>query len=417
MTQLERHRVAVVGAAGHIGLGTALALTQAGYYVDGLDIDEHRMTEIMQGIMPFHEEGGQAALTKAHANRMLDMSSDLSVVTRCKYIVVLIGTPVDGNLNPQMSALTQLIGFLCEYLRSGHVLILRSTMCPGTTDLIRKRIDDQTRFTVGADVHLVCAPERVVQGKVLEESGSLPQMVGAYTSASFLEAQDFFASFSTGKSIFLTPKEAEFGKLLTNMTRYVQFALANEFFLMAGMHGDINVNRVIDAATEDYPRLDLPTPGPNVGGPCLYKDGFLLTEPLPFHGLVSTAFRINEGMPMQIIQRLKRHPDGERVCVLGATFKADSDDMRNSLSVKLVNQLKLAGYDVRVVDTHTAGYCRLENAGISDAVVLMTPHKEFKDWQHIRRSVGKSGTVYVDMWGFWDELRYETQDGLYVDRR
>lgn len=412
---INHKEVTVIGAAGHIGLGMSLVLAHAGYKVNGVDIDTERNHLIMSGTMPFNEEGAQDLLNEALESGRLQMTTDATSVNSSKYILIMIGTPVDEHLNPVMDKLDGLLESLSPHLLPGHIVILRSTVTPGTSDQASRRLQALTGLAAGEDFHLVYAPERVAQGRVIKEISAFPQLIGAYDKASYELASAFFNTFSSGKNIMLTPIEAEIGKLITNMARYVSFALANEFYLIGNLYG-ANMNRVIDACNYDYPRLDIPTPGPNVGGPCLYKDGWFLVERIPFQELVSTSFRINESMPMQIVQQLEKFEGVRRVAILGMTFKADSDDIRNSLSFKLLNQLKRLGYECVPVEPHIEGHSRISDIKGCDAVVLMTPHQEFQDLRAVSDAVGNPNCVYVDIWGFWQEMRHRSTNGVFVGR-
>ena len=167
---------------------------------------------------------------------------------------------------------------LIPRMKKHQLIVLRSTVSPGTTEVIAKHIEREHGWTEGIDYFLVFCPERVVQGKSIIETTKLPQLVGASNDFSFNAAKDFFKTFITNEIFRLTPREAEIGKLMTNMYRYVTFAFANEFWMIGEKHG-INIDKVIEACNYDYPRMAVPHPGPNVGGPCLFKDGkFLLTE-------------------------------------------------------------------------------------------------------------------------------------------
>jgi len=209
----------------------------------------------------------------------------------------------------------------------------------------------------------------------------------------------------------MTPTEAEIGKLITNMARYVEFALTNEFYLIADQFG-VNINKIIDACNYHYPRLNIPRPGPNVGGPCLYKDGWFLLERFPFHGIISTAFRVNEGMTMQIALKLRQVPHIKKVAILGLTYKAGSDDVRNSLSFKLKKQLEHI-YDLVLVDPYLKDYEDMKRIKGSDAVVLMTPHEEFSDLKKLMSLVANDECLYVDIWGFWEVMKYKSRNGYF----
>ena len=159
--------------------------------------------------------------------------------------------------------------------------------------------------------------------------------------------------------------------------------------------------------------MNLPVPGPNVGGPCLYKDGFFLLERFPFNELIAIAFRINEGMPMQIVAKLEQMPHIRKVSILGMTFKAGSDDVRNSLSFKLKKQLERNDYELILVDPYLEGHKDISRIKGSDAVILMTPHLQFKDLKEILDLVSNDDCLFVDIWGFWEEIKYKSQNGFF----
>ena len=410
---MDSQKVTVIGAAGHVGLAMTLVLTHAGYEVSGVDINTEYNRLIMSGAVPFQENGAPELLAEALNTGRLTMTSAMDNVPLSRYIVIMVGTPTDRHFNPVMDDLHTLVADLAPYLLPGHIIILRSTVTPGTTDRVRAKLESLTGLTVGEDFHLAYAPERVAQGRAIEELPVLPHLIGVFDKESYHLVSSFFSTFASGKSFMMTPVEAELGKLITNMTRYISFALANEFYLIGSLY-NANINRIIDACNYDYPRLDLPTPGPNVGGPCLYKDGWFLVERIPFPELINAAFHINESMPMQIVQQLEKFDGIRRVGILGMTFKADSDDIRNSLSFKLLGQFERLGYACITVEPHLENYAPMSDLKGCDAVVLMTPHREFKDLKAITEAVDNESCVYVDIWGFWDDMRYRSINGIFV---
>jgi UDP-N-acetyl-D-mannosaminuronic acid dehydrogenase len=385
-------------------------LADNGHFVYGLDINKEANESVMCGRMPFIEEGADELLCRVLAAKRLQMTDDIQVIGKSDVLVVVIGTPIDENLNPRVDHLLRFFRDARPYLRD-QLIVLRSTVSPGTTDAIRKvlEIDQDSKLT------LVFGPERVLQGKAIAEIKNLPQIIGAYSAAGYERAAEFFRTFIKNETFFLTPIEAELGKLITNMARYVGFALANEFHLICKTFG-ANACRVIDACNKDYPRLNLPVPGPNVGGPCLYKDGWYLIERIPFNELISTAFRINESMTMQILQDIERQVPSGRIAILGMAFKANSDDTRNSLSFKMCRQLEFKGYETIRVDPHVPGAAPMETIRGCDAVILMTPHLEFKSLSSLLAHVDNPGCRFVDLWGFWPEMRYRSENGYFWAR-
>ena len=407
------YKVAVIGAAGHVGLPLALVLADHGNQAVGIDSNGAAVEQINGGEMPFYEEGADELLERCLEGGRFRMTTDLAEVREADVIVIILGTPVDENFNPVLGGLLKLVDELSPLLRKGQQVILRSTVSPGTTDRVRKTIEKKTGMKEGEDFDLVYAPERVLQGKAISEIQHLPHVIGAYGEESFERIGRFFETFSGGvRRHFVTPVEAEIGKLITNMTRYVGFALANEYHMIADLYG-ANINKVIDACNDGYPRLDLPTPGPNVGGPCLFKDGWFLVEKVPFNDLIVTSFRINEGMPAHVVGKLEADDSIETVAILGMAFKANNDDTRNSVSFKLKKQLEFRGYDVRCYDPHVAGYGDPSVLSGADAIVLMSPHREFKDLGAVMEHVGNTGALVVDIWGFWDEMRHASRNGYF----
>ncbi|MFC2048069.1 nucleotide sugar dehydrogenase [Chloroflexota bacterium] len=404
--------VSILGGGGHVGLPFCVVLANYGYKVYGIDIDEAISKTVMAGKFPYVEEYGEEYLEEALGKQTLIMTSDTSKIEESDIVAITLGTPVDENLNPRISSLTQIIADNKSYFKKGQLIILRSTLFPRATELIKRLLEESTGLVVGQDIFLVYAPERVLQGKAIEELRRLPQIIGVFDDESYKRAEEFFSTFLEDRCFKVAPVEAEIGKLITNMTRYVRFALANEFYLIADSFG-ANIHRIIDACNYHYPRLNLPRPGPNVGGPCLYKDGWFLLERFPFNEIISAAFQINEGMPMQIVSKLEKLPQIKRVTVLGMTFKAGSDDTRNSLSFKLRKQLERHNYELILVDPYLESADDIEDIRGSDAVVLMTPHQEFSNLQAILDLVANDECIYVDIWGFWEKMKYKSENGYF----
>jgi len=437
--------VSVIGGGGHVGLAMGLVLVDAGHDVVLVDQDEAILDTIESGELPYREPEGKRLLEEGLREDRLDFSTDIAAVSDSEVIVTVVGTPIDEHNNPQMESLFGLVEELKPHLSDGQLLLLRSTVYPGTTANVRDALE-RDGISVGSPegsesggsesggdedggadsedaptVSLAFTPERVAQHNAIEEMVQLPQLVGAFDDASYDHARAFFETFIEADCPRLTPTEAEIGKLFTNMWRYITFATVNEFFLIAdsfGAHHDVNVHRILDRSSRDYPRFDVPGPGANVGGPCLTKDGWFLVDDIPYNELVSTAYQINEGLPAQIVQRMARTaPDPDRITVLGMTFKRDSDDVRNSVSFKMEKLLRRKGYDDVVrVEPHREGFDDWTAAADSDWVILMTPHSEFADFDEVAARVDNPDCLYCDVWGHWDDPRYESDNGYFFGR-
>src|SRR6185503_15247217 len=346
-------KVAVIGAAGHVGLPFAIvcSLSRA-HQVIGYDINEPAINSIKEGKIPFIEENGEIYLKECFNLHTLQFTSNFEDVRAFSpnAIAIMIGTPVDEEGNPNLTGIIKVIDQLTSYLEThlGTLVLLRSTVSPGTTKLLKDRIEKATRLVEGKDYYLVFAPERVVQGRSINEAMEHPQLVGVFGDVSFDKAVEFFRGITS--CIKLTPEEAEFGKLITNMYRYVTFALANEFY-MIGQKKGIDVEKVIKASNNHYSRMALPLPGANVGGPCLYKDGKFLLDDVPYVDMIRASFEINEGMPDYIYNLIKTQDKSvNNILVLGAAFKANNDDTRNSLAFKFRKVCIKHGVNVQLYD-------------------------------------------------------------------
>lgn len=412
---MKKENVAVIGAAGHVGLGLTLSIASAGHHVFGIDINEEALQSIREGRIPFHEEGGEAALEAVLRAERLTLTSDLSRVAECGVVIVILGTPIDENLNPVVAPLHNLFRSLAPHFKKNQMIILRSTVSPGTTDSIRSALARESGWRVGEDIFMVYAPERVVQGKSLAEIRNLPQIIGAYDKLSFRKAEEFFKTFVKNRCISVTPCEAELAKLMCNMARYTTFAIANEFYLVADQY-KANIHRILDACGYDYPRFNLPSPGANVAGPCLFKDGFFLAQWFPFPDLILTAFKINESMPVHIFKKIQAQSGIRKVGILGLTFKAQNDDTRYSLSFKLKKLLEAAGYEVAAADPFVKEHSDFSVLRGCDAVVVMTPHREFADLAALSEIIDNEKCWYVDVWGMWSAMRATSENGCFHDR-
>jgi UDP-N-acetyl-D-mannosaminuronic acid dehydrogenase len=413
----ERHSelVAVVGAGGHVGLPLSVVLADAGYDVIGIDCDEETNEKLSRGVVPYVEHGAEELLTRSLERGNLRFTSSDEALARANVLVVIIGTPIDDNLNPRLDPLIEIFERHAGQMPQDQLIILRSTVSPGTTELLRTILEERTGKREGRDFFLVFAPERVLQTHAIREIRGLPQLIGAFSDTSFERAEAFFNRFVKSSCIRLTPVEAELGKLITNMARYISFAVANEIYMICDTYS-ANAHKVIDACNADYPRLDLPRPGPNVGGPCLYKDGYYLIDRIAYPEIIASAFKINESVTRFLLEKVRQRVTLRRACVLGMTFKADCDDTRNSLSFKLQKQLRSAHCEPIPVDPYLPGYEDLNRIRGVQALFLMTPHKVFRDLGPILEAIDNPDCIIVDMWNYWQENQSLSHNGMYTVR-
>jgi UDP-N-acetyl-D-mannosaminuronic acid dehydrogenase len=261
---------------------------------------------------------------------------------------------------------------------SGQHLVLRSTIYPGVTRMVEQLIDQ-----LGLDIDVSFCPERIAEGKALEELESLPQIISGRTDQARRRARDLFSHLSK-QLIETTPEEAELAKLFTNTWRYIKFAAANQFFMIANDFG-LDFERIRHAITTDYPRAaDMPRPG-FAAGPCLFKDTMQLAA---FNNnnfaLGHSSMLVNEGLPLYLVSRIEREHDlaSLTVGVLGMAFKAESDDTRSSLSYKLKKILEFKAKRVLCADANVSTDPHLipeqQLLDESDLVIIAAPHARYR---------------------------------------
>jgi UDP-N-acetyl-D-mannosaminuronic acid dehydrogenase len=384
--------VVVLGGGGHVGLPLSLAFASKGLRVGIYDTNQATLDRIAAGEMPFLETGAETLLREILPTGRLELSTQAEVIGRTMRLVVVIGTPVDEFLGPSMTIFERAVDQIAPHLREGALVVLRSTVYPGTTAYVAQNLADR-----GLTVDLAFCPERIAEGHALEELHSLPQIVGADDDAAAGRAAELFATLAA-VTIRTSTKEAELAKLFTNTWRYMKFAVANQFFMIADQAG-VDYGNVLRAIRQDYPRaVDLPGPG-FAAGPCLFKDTMQLAAFTSDHfPLGQAAMQVNEGLPAYIVSALERRYgglQGRSVGILGMAFKAESDDTRASLSYKLRKLLSWAGArvlatDPYVVDDRLVPLDRV--LAESSILVLGAPHRAY-------RGLEIGGKDVVDIWG------------------
>ena len=387
------YEVVVVGGAGHVGAPLSIVLAQKGFRTLIYDISQKALDTLAKGNLPFIEEGGEPLLKEVLADGKLGFSNRVADVRGIPYVILTIGTPVDEFHNPVLRVLTDCLDTLLPHLSDDQTLILRSTVFPGATDFLDGYLKSRGRKTL-----IAFCPERVVQGKAIQEIQSLVQMISGTTPAAEESAARLFSRVAH-KVVRLKPMEAEFAKLFCNAYRYMQFAIANQFYMLVNAAG-LSYARIRKGLMEDYPRMrDLPGAG-FAAGPCLYKDTLQLVAFSENQmGLGLSAIQINEGMPAYIVARLKEKYPLKRMTVglLGMAFKAESDDARSSLSYKLKKLLVLHAKKVLTTDPFVTGDSTLqplrEVVRRSDILILCTPHSTYA-------KADLQGKEIYDIWSF-----------------
>lgn len=373
-----RHDVAVIGGCGHVGLPLGIAFADRGLDVVLFDIDQKAVDRVNAGELPADEPGALEMLQRVVGDR-LTASASPSVISGAETVVVVIGTPVDGHLSPDPQAVPRALEELVDYLRDGQLLVLRSTVYPGVTAQVEKLVE---RHSLSIDVAF--CPERIAEGRAMTELFELPQIVSARDPKALRRAGDLFLHL-TNKTVPLLPEEAELAKLFTNVWRYIKFAASNQLFTIAN---DFNLDyeRIRAALAEDYPRAADLAPAGFAAGPCLFKDTAQLAA-FTNNGftLGHASMMVNESLPLYVISRLEKrhHLEFMTVGILGMAFKAESDDVRSSLSYKLKRSLGFKAAEVLCTDPYVTTDPDLlpleEVVERSDLLIIATPHKVYRD--------------------------------------
>lgn len=382
--------VVVVGGCGHVGLPLAIAFADRGLDVGIYDLNEEAVKLVESGQLPFQEDGAAEVLERVLAAGRLTASTDPVVIGQADAVVVVIGTPVDEHLNPDPHAVTRALSDATQHFRDGQLLVLRSTVYPGVTEGVERMFAER-----GLELDVAFCPERIAEGKAMEELFTLPQIVSGRTQQVRDRAARLFGHL-TESIVELEPEEAELAKLFTNTWRYIKFAAANQFYVMANDHG-LDFDRIRKALVHDYPRAaDMPGAG-FAAGPCLFKDTMQLAAFSDNSFVLGhSAMLVNEGLPLYLVSHLEKKHDlaSMKVGILGMAFKGESDDIRSSLSYKLKRILEFRAREVLTTDPYVTvdpSLVPLEKLlAECDLLIIGAPHKAYRDLE--------TSLPVVDVW-------------------
>ena len=386
---MNKYDVCVVGGLGHIGAPLSIMFANKGMKVLICDPNKAAWETIKTGNLPFLETGHEPLLKNALENGNLFYTPYFEEIRQAKALIITIGTPIDEFHNPKINEIVKCLDELP--ITSEHLLILRSTLFPGTTDYVARHLKEK-----GIEPLIAFCPERIVQGEAIVEMQKLPQIISGTTEEAEVAATKLFGLIAP-KVVYMKTMEAEFAKLFANAYRYIQFAATNQFYEMVTSAG-LDYNNILEGAKQDYPRLrDLPRPG-FAGGPCLYKDTLQLcafTEGR--FGLGQAAIQANEGLPAFIVDQLEKKHDlkTKTVGLLGMAFKANSDDARTSLSYKLKKILTFKAKAVLTTDPLVQDKTLLPIDKViddADIIIVCVPHDAYSN-------LDMRGKEVVNVWG------------------
>ena len=384
------NNICIIGGAGHVGAPLGIALSSKGNKVILIDKNKKNIIKINKGQMPFLEDGCEKLLPIELKKKRILATSDLLEVKNCKYIIICLGTPVNSNFNPNLKNFLNFFYTLKKYLTSKHIIIIRSSIYPGICNKVYNIIKKKCK-------NLSYCPERIAQGQSLKELPKLAQIISGKNKKSKIESAKIFKKICK-KTIFTEIAEAELIKLFSNAYRYINFSISNQFYMMSKKN-NLDFSKMRNIMRDNYDRnISIPSAG-FAAGPCLLKDTMQLSSFFKHDfSLGKSAMKINEGLPKFIIDDLVKtyNLKGKTIGVLGLAFKAENDDIRDSLSIKLLKYLKAKKIKTLQSDEYYKNIKNVSRSVLikkSNIIIIATPHKAYKNL----KISGKK--IVVDVWG------------------
>lgn len=378
-------KICVLGL-GYIGLPTAAMFATHGFQVVGVDINGCVVETLNNGGIHIEEAGLRVLVRKAMVSGNLSVQN---VPELADVFIIAVPTPINPDKTADMRAVISATESVVPHLRYGNLVVLESTSPPRTTVDMVKPILERSGLKAGKDFLLAYSPERVLPGQILKELVENARVIGGVNPASVKAGRELYTSFVKGKVALTDATTAEMVKLMENTYRDMNIALANEFALVAERLG-IDVWEAI-ALANYHPRVNIPQPGPGVGGHCIAVDPwFIVQAASKITSLIQTARRINDGMPGHVVELVKRALAGTEqpvIACLGLTYKANVDDIRESPAIKVVQLLHKEGMTLRVYDPHVqpgtlpCQASSLDQAVIgADCLLILTNHQVFREF-------------------------------------
>lgn len=368
---------------GYIGLPTAALFATHGHQVVGIDINGNIVECVNRKEPPFDEIGLSELVDAAVSSGDLVAKTEIE---EADAFIIAVPTPLNTEMRMADLRYVRSAGeMIYSYLKEGNLVVLESTVPPGTSEKLLAPILEKSRLKVSKDLYLAHCPERAIPGSTIYEMVHTDRVIGGINSKSAELAKTLYSCFVTGDFYLTNIRTAEFVKLMENTFRDINIALANEFSQIAEESG-VNVWEAIELANK-HPRVNILKPGPGVGGHCIAIDPWFLTENTTRCRIVSLAREINDGMPNHVLQLVKEMLDGVKdpiITVLGVAYKGGVDDTRETPALKFIKMAENEGYKVKVHDPYVEDFeyeiLELEESvQDSDCIVVITDHSDFKD--------------------------------------
>lgn len=395
------NRTALIGiiGLGYVGLPLAMAYSNAGYTVRGIDIDPDKVSALNNS-ETYIERITAASIHKAR-QQGFSATSAFSQAQECDALIICVPTPLSLQREPDISYITGTMDSLSPYLRPGQIISLESTTYPGTTEEeLLPRIEAKG-LIVGKDAFLVYSPEREDPGNPNFDTHSIPKVVGGHTEHCLHAGTALYRQCINHVVPVNSTRVAEMTKLLENIHRAVNIGLVNEMKIVADKMG-IDIFDVIDAAATKPFGFTPYYPGPGLGGHCIPIDPYYLTWKAREYGIntrfIELSGEVNRAMPEFVVNKLMEGLNehgkalkGSHILILGIAYKKNVDDMRESPAVEIMQLIEKKGGTLAYSDPHVPSFPHIrkghfdlqsielntETLGQFDAVVLTTQHDRF----------------------------------------
>ena len=397
LEQLQDHtaRVAILGL-GYVGLPLAVVFAEAGFEVTGIDPDQRKVDSIRDGVSHIQDVPTEQVRRLVAAGR-LHATTDFSALGQADAVSICVPTPLRKTGDPDLSYILSATEELAKYMHPGMVVVLESTTYPGTTrEVLLPKLGEEKDLTAGVDFFLAFSPERVDPGRKDWTTINTPKVIGGITPDCSEVSAAWYAQALQMVVPVSSAEVAEMAKLLENTFRMINIGLVNEMALMCDRLG-VDVWEVIDAAaTKPFGFMKF-TPGPGLGGHCIPIDPLYLSWKLRALNytarFIELASEINTNMPRYVVGKVQdglnefgKPIKGSRVLVLGAAYKPDIDDLRESPALDVIGLLEHKG---AIVDYHDPYIPTVRHEGrimhsvpdvmqairTVDCVVIVTNHK------------------------------------------
>jgi UDP-N-acetyl-D-mannosaminuronic acid dehydrogenase len=409
---LKKDKIAVLGM-GYVGLPLSLLLARK-YKVIGFDVIREKIDSLNRGINTINEPQTDDLLIDRTIRNNIEFTSDSKKLMLAKVKIVTVGTPYDLSTEYiDYSQLESALDLICRNIKNGDIIILKSTVPPGTTNGIVKKRLEEAGFKIPEDIGLAFSPERMVEGQAVNDFITLPKIIGATDIETSTICKEIIGSLGGIVTEVTNAETAEMVKMVDNYSRFVFLGLTNELALISEKVG-VDVLELLSAAKRDYPRnAGLLLPGPGVGGSCLNKDPFILKAHMKKLELnlrmVDCANSVNTEMPIHVCNMVENYAGTRKlISIWGVAFKKDTDDTRFTPTFTIRDNLSQKGFETRITDPFVKSEKSnifadsLASARGSDILLLLTDHSEYNSIDMIKlKSVMNRNPIIIDTRGIF----------------